>query len=133
MTDVPNLYRVVLQVSDLASAAEFYSKLLGISGREIRGGRHYFDCGAIILALLDPTGGGEKAKPNPEHIYFSVQDLEKIHTQASALGCLSKEAVHGAPAGEIVKRPWGERSFYAIDPWENKLCFVDARTLFTGK
>jgi hypothetical protein len=41
--------------------------------------------------------------------------------------------VHGTPAGEIVKRPWGERSFYAIDPTGNKLCFVDAATLFTGR
>jgi len=49
------------------------------------------------------------------------------------LGCLSTEDVHGKSAGEIVKRPWGERSFYAHDPWGNGLCFVDENTLFTGK
>jgi len=36
-------------------------------------------------------------------------------------------------AGEIVKRPWGELSFYVEDPWGNGLCFVDETTLFTGK
>ncbi len=41
--------------------------------------------------------------------------------------------VHGASAGEVVRRPWGERSFYAYDPWGNGLCFVDENTLFTGK
>ncbi|MGA8663757.1 MAG: VOC family protein [Thermoplasmata archaeon] len=34
--------------------------------------------------------------------------------------------------GEMVVRPWGERSFYATDPSGNPLCFVDSRTLFTG-
>ena len=37
------------------------------------------------------------------------------------------------PIVEIVKRPWGELSFYAEDPWGNGLCFVDEKTLFTGK
>lgn len=133
VADTPNLYRVILQVSDLDKAVEFYSNLLNAKGRRIRGGRHYFDCGSVILALLDPTSGGQKAKPNPDHIYFSVNDLEKVHARAAALGCLSKEQVDGGPGGEIVKRPWGERSFYAADPFGNRLCFVDARTIFTGK
>ena len=38
-----------------------------------------------------------------------------------------------AAAGEIVKRPWGELSFYVEDSWGNGLCFVDEKTLFTGK
>jgi len=41
--------------------------------------------------------------------------------------------VHGAAAGDIVARPWGERSFYASDPFDNLLCFVDERTVFTGR
>ena len=56
-----------------------------------------------------------------------------VHARARGLKCLSKEDVHGEPAGEIVKRPWGERSFYARDPFQNRLCFVDAQTLFTGR
>ena len=108
-------------------------ELLDLEGRRIHGSRHYFDCGPLILALLDPTGGGEKSRPNPDYIYFSVKDLEKVHARARGLGCLSRDDVHGESAGEIVKRPWGERSFYVEDPFGNGLCFVDERTLFTGR
>ena len=134
MAKAPKLFRVILQVSDLDKAADFYSKLLGDDGRRIpRASRHYFDCGPVILALVDPTPGGLKAKPIPDYIYFAVNNLEQFHSRAKELKCLSKEDVHGEPAGEIVKRPWGERSFYVTDPWKNGLCFVDEQTLFTGR
>jgi catechol 2,3-dioxygenase-like lactoylglutathione lyase family enzyme len=128
------LFRTILQVDDLDKAADFYSKLLDDSGRRIpRASRHYIDCGAIILALVDVTAGGEQAKPLPDYIYFAVGNLEKVHARATELNCLSAEDVHGASAGEIVVRPWGERSFYVADPWGNGLCFVDEKTLFTGR
>ena len=134
MADIPKLYRVILQVSDLDRSAEFYSKLLGTEGRRIRGGfRHYFDCGAVILALVDPSADNENARPNPDNIYFSVANLEAAHARASDLECLSTGDVHGAPAGEIVVRPWGERSFYAFDPSGNPICFVEESTVFTGR
>jgi predicted enzyme related to lactoylglutathione lyase len=134
MADAPSLFRMILQVPDLDKASEFYSKLLDNEGRRIpRASRHYFDCGPVILALVDVTAGGEEAKPIPDYIYFAVADLEKVHERAKALNCLSGDDVHGAPAGEIVKRPWGELSFYVEDPWGNGLCFVDEKTLFTGK
>ena len=128
------LFRVILQVADLDRAAEFYAKLLDDPGRRIpRASRHYIDCGSVILALVDPTAGGEAAKPLPDYIYFAVGDLEHIYSRARQLGCLSTEYVHGASAGEIAVRPWGERSFYVNDPWDNGLCFVDEKTLFTGQ
>lgn len=128
------IFRLVLQVADLDRAAEFYAKLLDDPGRRIpRASRHYIDCGAVILALVDPTPGGEEAKPLPDYIYFAVGDLEKVYSRATELGCLSIDDVHGAGAGEIVVRPWGERSFYVADPWGNGLCFVDEKTLFTGQ
>jgi catechol 2,3-dioxygenase-like lactoylglutathione lyase family enzyme len=133
MADVPRLFRVILQVSDLDKATDFYSKLLDTKGRRVPGARHYFDCGPIILALVDTTTGGDKAIPIPDYIYFSVEDLENIHSRAQELGCLSNEKVHKESAGEIVTRPWGERSFYAEDPFGNLLCFVDERTIFTGR
>ncbi len=134
MADAPSLFRMILQVPDLDKASEFYSKLLDNEGRRIpRASRHYFDCGPVILALVDVTAGGEEAKPIPDKIYFAVADLAKVHERAQALDCLSDDDVHGAPAGEIVKRPWGELSFYLEDPWGNGLCFVDEKTLFTGK
>ena len=128
------LFRVILQVNDLDQATEFYSKLLDDPGRRIsRASRHYIDCGPVILALVDVSAGGEKAKPLPDYIYFAVADLGQMYTRAQELGCLSSEDVHGASAGKIVVRPWGERSFYVEDPWGNGLCFVDQSTLFTGR
>lgn len=130
----PSLFRIILQVPDLDKAEEFYGKLLGDRGRRIRGAsRHYIDCGPVILALVDPSIDGESAKPLPDYIYFSVADLESIHARAVELNCLASENVHGAASGDIVVRPWGERSFYVSDPWGNGLCFVDENTLFTGK
>ena len=129
-----NLYLVILQVSDLDQAAEFYSQLLGNPGRRIpRASRHYFDCGPVILALVDPTPDHKEAKPLPDFIYFAVNDLEQVHMRARDLNCLSQADVHGDSVGEMVVRPWGERSFYVHDPWGNGLCFVDENTLFTGK
>ena len=130
----PTLYRIILQVDDLDKAEEFYGRLLGDKGRRIPyASRHYVDCGPVILALVDPTPGGEPAKPLPDQIYFSTNNIEAIHQRAHELQCLSSRDVHGASAGQIVTRPWGERSFYVHDPWGNGLCFVDERTLFTGK
>src|SRR5205807_5442669 len=44
----PNLFRIALQVGDLAQAGEFYSKLLDDPGIPIpRGSRHYFNCGEV--------------------------------------------------------------------------------------
>jgi predicted enzyme related to lactoylglutathione lyase len=132
MSNVPRLYRVVIQVSDIDRAAEFYTRLLGVSGKRVAKGRHYFYCDGVILGILDPRVEGSEARPMPDHIYFSISDLEVVHAVARDLGCLASGTVHDASAGEIVERPWGERSFYAIDPFGNQLCFVDEKTIFTG-
>ncbi|HET7580607.1 MAG TPA: VOC family protein [Bacillales bacterium] len=122
-----NLYRVVLPVSDIEKAAEFYSHLLGMPGKRVSTGRHYFDCGGTLLACFDPMadGDGYEAKPNPEHVYFSVTDLEGIYEKSKNYGCIE-------PKGKIKTRPWGERSFYARDPFGNPICFVDENTVFKG-
>jgi uncharacterized glyoxalase superfamily protein PhnB len=131
----PTLFRIALQVGNLDQASAFYAKLLDDQGRRIpRGSRHYFDCGPVILALVDVTAGaGLKPQPTPDYVYFAVSNLDEVYERAKAMNCLAKEDVHGADAGAIVKRPWGERSFYAEDPWGNGLCFVDEQTLFTGR
>jgi catechol 2,3-dioxygenase-like lactoylglutathione lyase family enzyme len=126
--NVPRIFRLIVPVSDLETATGFYSRLLGMPGRGVGGGRHYFDCGPVVLALLD-----NKKPPNSDYIYFAVSDLEEIHARARELGCLSKESVHGASAAEMIVRPWRERSFYAFDPFGNGLCFVDETTVFTGR
>jgi len=76
----PKMFRIALQVGDLAAAGEFYSKLLDDPGIPIpRGSRHYFNCGTVILALVDVTkGAGEKPQPTPDYIYFAVNNLEEF-------------------------------------------------------
>lgn len=131
----PNLFRIALQVADLDRASAFYAKLLNDPGTRIhRGSRHYFQCGPVILALVDVAkGAGEETKPIPDYVYFAVNNLDEVFARAQALNCLAKDRFHDQNAGEIVRRPWGELSFYCEDPWGNGLCFVDETTLFTGK
>lgn len=133
--NAPRIYRVIAPVRDLDEAVRFYAFLLGQDGDLVSNGRHYFDCGGVILACLDPRRDGDDvvARANPEHLYFAVDELEAYHARARELGALANADLHGAPAGAIVVRPWGERSFYARDPTGNPLCFVDERTLFTGR
>jgi len=128
------LFRIAIQVGALEEAGAFYSKLLDDPGIPIpRGSRHYFDCGGVILALVDVMAGdAQQPQPMPDYIYLAVDNLEEIFERAKGLNCLAKDRYHDQDAGEIVKRPWGERSFYCEDPWGNGLCFVDEKTLFTG-
>ena len=122
----PHLFRVILPVTDIEAAASFYARVLGMPGSRVSGGRHYFDCGGTILACYDAVADGdaEQVGPNPQYVYFSVDDLDATHTRAREAGC--RELT------EIEVRPWGERSFYGQDPSDNPICFVDSKTLFTG-
>jgi len=130
--DVPQFFRLNIEVGDLDSAHSFYTKLLGIDGRKQAGSRVYFECGPVTLQVLDVSSAG-KPHPAAKALYFTVGDLDRAFERAKALGCLSSGDVHDAPAGGIAVRPWGERSFYAQDPWGNPLCFVEEGTVYTGK
>ena len=125
------IFRITAEVDNLTEAAAFYSKLLGQAGTRYPGARHYFDCGGVILAVLDVAAGGMTPQPLPKSLYFAVDDIEGVHARAKELGALAPFAVHGQPAGEVIARPWGERSFYVTDRWGNELCFVQDGTLFT--
>ena len=130
--DVPQFFRLNVEVGDLDKAVAFYTDLLGIQGRKQAGSRCYFNCGPVILSVLDVSAGGSKPYPAAKALYFTVKDLESAFERAKALGCLSRESVHDAPGGGIVVRPWGERSFYTLDPWKNPLCFVEEGTVYAG-
>lgn len=134
----PTLFRVILPVCDVERAAKFYGAVLGLPGKRISPGRHYFRCGETILACFDAKADGDAidTKPNPDHIYFAVDDLESTYTAIQKAGGTLSDADDRGPMGqmgEIAMRPWGERSFYAIDPFGNKICFVDRSTMFTGE
>lgn len=130
-----SLFRVLLPVTDIERAVRFYETVLEMPGMRVSDGRHYFDCGGTILACFDPRadGDGYDARPNPEYLYFAVEHIEKTFEACREAGAgFSQEGIHGDPAGQIALRPWGERSFYAEDPFGNKICFVDRATVFTG-
>jgi len=132
----PKLFRVLLPVSEIERAVAFYRAVLQVEGVRVSNGRHYFDLGGTILACFDPRTDGDEydARANPEYIYIAVTDLERTHDRCREAGAtFAAEDVHGAAAGEIATRPWGERSFYIRDPFDNPICFVDADTMFTGK
>lgn len=133
MSQAPRLFRILLEVSDIERGSSFYAELLGDPGRRVHAGRHYFDAGGVIVGLVDVSPSKREARAAAQHVYFAVDDLEAVFRRAESLAALVREDVHGEPAGEIVRRPWGERSFYAVDPFGNPICFVDERTLFTGR
>jgi catechol 2,3-dioxygenase-like lactoylglutathione lyase family enzyme len=127
----PRLFRVTVEVSDLDRAANLYRDLLGVDGERHRGARHYFPCGGVIVAILDVAQGGLTPTPGPKSLFFAVDDVEAVHRRAAELGVLAPYQVHGEPAGEVIERPWGELSFYVVDPWGNDLCFCQDGTLYT--
>ena len=123
----PRLYRIILPVNNIEKAQIFYSNLLNLDGKRVSPGRHYFNCGGTILACFDPRMDGDNfdLPPNPDHIYFSVKNINDIYLRAKHSGA---EILDG-----IAKRPWGEISFYLKDPFGNKICFVQEETVFTGE
>ena len=131
MSDSPKLFRVTLEVADLERATELYADLFAQGGERQPGARHYFDCGGVIVAVLDVSRGGMPPTPGPKSLYFAVEDVDAAHARAERLGVLAPYDVHGEPAGEVITRPWGERSFYVVDPWGNDLCFCEDGTLYT--
>jgi len=122
------LFRVILPVTSIDQAASFYAHVLEMPGERVSSGRHYFHCGGTILACFSPREDGDDfdLPANPDHFYFSVPDLETTFAHCREASCLRLDEA-------IRKRPWGERSFYAQDPFGNQLCFVDERTVFTGQ
>jgi predicted enzyme related to lactoylglutathione lyase len=125
MSDSPKLFRVTLEVADLERATQLYAALFGLDGQRYPGARHYFECGGVIVAVLDVSRGGMPPTPGPKSLYFAVDDVDSVHARA--------RAVSGprGPASAVITRPWGERSFYVVDPWGNDLCFCENGTLYT--
>ena len=135
MTSSIRLFRVIMPVTDIEAASRFYSALFDNPGFRVSGGRHYFECGGVILAVYDAKADGDRAavRSNGEHVYFAVPDLQAVFARAERLGTLSPETGDGnLPMGQIARRPWGEVSFYLHDPSGNPLCVVDEQSIYRG-
>ena len=125
----PRLYRVILPVANIESAAKFYSHVFETPGERVSPGRHYFDCGGVILACYDPSADGDELDQGwtyheNQFLYFAVPDLVAIRDRIEEAG--------GHRLTEIETMPWGETLFYAIDPLGSRLSFVQSGTLFQG-
>ena len=123
------LYRVILPVTDIENAAAFYGAIFETPGRRVSPGRHYFNCGDTILACYDPVadGDGEHGgwRQHPlQYLYFAVSNLESVLARVQSAG--------GVIVADIKTMPWGERMFYARDPFGSQISFVDEKTIFTG-
>lgn len=126
---VPVLYRVIQPVSDIEAAQRFYSRVLGAAGERVSPGRHYFDCGGTILACYDPAADGDEVGEGWRHhanqyLYFATDSLEAMLERVRDAG--------GEIDAPIETMPWGERMFYARDPFGNPISFVDRQTMFRG-
>lgn len=128
MADVPNFFRMNIEVGDLYAAKTFYETLFGVSGRLQAGSRFYLASGCVTFQIVTVPNPHPAAKA----LYFTVKDLDALHARAASLNALSQEKVHELTGGDINVRPWGERSFYAQDPWANPLCFVEEGTTYAG-
>jgi predicted enzyme related to lactoylglutathione lyase len=123
------LYRVIQPVGSIDVATQFYSAVLESAGERVSPGRHYFACGATILACYDPVADGDEMQqgwrhhPN-QYLYFATADLERALKRVRDAG--------GEIEAPIDTMPWGERMFYAKDPFGNPISFVDQGTLFLG-
>ena len=51
--DVPQFFRLNVEVGDLDGAIAFYADLLGVQGRKEPGHRCYFECGPVTLQVIE--------------------------------------------------------------------------------
>ena len=77
-SDVPQLFRLNIEVGDLAAAISFYTRLLGIQGPKRAGARCYFNCGSVTLQVLDVSSVREP-HPAAKALYFTVSDLDAAY------------------------------------------------------
>jgi predicted enzyme related to lactoylglutathione lyase len=126
-----------MPVPDIDAAAKFYAQVFGTTGERVSPGRHYFMAGDVVFACYSPNADGDRKTlaALETETYLAVDDLEAVYERVIAAGGKPSTEIdpHAGNLARIEKRPWGERSFYASDPFGNPLCFVDARTVFTGR
>ena len=120
------IFRIAIPASDIERSREFYETVLSMAADDTVPSRLYFHCGDVILAVIDwEVEAQGPLRPTPDDMYFATGDLDSVYERALAAGARE--------VSSIKQRPWGERSFYCLDPDGNRLCFVDDSTLFLGR
>ena len=119
------VFRIAIPASRIDRSREFYETVLGLAADETVPSRLYFHCGDVIVALIDwQVEGQGPFQATPDDLYFATGDLDAVLDRAQSAAARA--------VSPIETRPWGERSFYCLDPDGNRLCFVDDTTLFLG-
>src|SRR5437899_4670703 len=90
--DVPQFFRLNVEVGDLDAATSFYKYLLGVQGRQQPGHRCYFECGPVTLQVLD-VSSIRRPHAAAKSLYFTVRNLEATFDRAKGLSCLSRAEV----------------------------------------
>jgi predicted enzyme related to lactoylglutathione lyase len=120
------IYRIAIPASDIERSREFYEAMLSMAADDTVPSRLYFHCGDVILALIDWSVEAQgPLQPTPDDLYLATGDLDSTYERAVVAGARQLSSIE--------QRPWGERSFYCLDPDSNRLCFVDDSTLFLGR
>ena len=119
------VFRIAIPASQIERSRVFYEQVLGLGADDTVPSRLYFHCGDVIVALIDwAVESLGPFHPTPDNLYFATAELDAVHERAVAAGAQR--------VSSIETRPWGERSFYCLDPDGNRLCFADDTTLFVG-
>jgi predicted enzyme related to lactoylglutathione lyase len=120
------VFRIAIPASQIERSRVFYQAVLALDADDTVPSRLYFHCGEVIMALIDwSVEGRGPFRSTPDDLYFATDELDSVHARAGAAGARN--------LSPIEQRPWGERSFYCLDPDDNRLCFVDDTTLFLGR
>ena len=119
------VFRIAIPTTRIDRSRAFYESILGLDADETVPSRLYFHCGEVIVALIDwQVEGHGPFQATPDDLYFATNALDAVFDRARAAAA--------RVVSPIETRPWGERSFYCLDPDGNRLCFVDETTLFLG-
>jgi uncharacterized glyoxalase superfamily protein PhnB len=123
----PRVFRLIQPVDDIETAVAFYALVIGDPGERIALNRHYFTCGGVVLACVEAPLEHREARPakDPRIIYLADDDVDEVFERVRAAGPRWLDDT-------IATQFWGERSFYADDPFGNPLCFVQEDTLYVG-
>ena len=120
------VFRLAIPASEIETSRRFYQALLGLEADDTVPSRLYFHCDDVIVAVIDwavePLG---PLQPTPENLYSATDELDAVHERAATAAARELSTIE--------PRPWGERSFYCLDPDGNRLCFVDDVTLLVGR